>query len=86
MPDASGPNLITLVVNGRSVTVPQGSTVAAVLLNAGVPCRISQSGEPRVPLCGMGVCFECRAAIDGVPHRRTCQIACRPGMAVETQP
>lgn len=86
MPDASGPNLITLVVNGRSVTVPQGSSVAAVLLNAGVPCRISQSGEPRAPLCGMGVCFECRATIDGVPHRRTCQIVCRPGMTVETQP
>lgn len=85
MPDASGPNFITVVVNGRSVAVPKGSTVAAALLNAGEPCRISQNGEPRAPLCGMGICFECRAAVDGVPHRRTCQVVCRPGMTVETQ-
>ena len=24
------------------------------------------------PICGMGICFECRREIDGVPHRRTC--------------
>ena len=87
MPDAVRPSaaFITVTVNGRPVTLPQGSTVAAALLNAGVPCRISESGEPRAPLCGMGICFECRAAVDGVPHRRTCQIVCSPGMTVETQ-
>jgi predicted molibdopterin-dependent oxidoreductase YjgC len=86
MPDAPAPNFITVTINGQAVTVPRGSTVAAVLLNSSVPCRISECGEPRAPLCGMGICFECRAAVDGVPHRRTCQIECRPGMTVETQP
>lgn len=76
---------VTVTVNGRAVTLPQGSTAAAAFLNAGVPCRISESGEPRAPLCGMGICFECRATVDGVSHRRTCQIVCRPGMTVETQ-
>lgn len=85
MPDTPGANFVTLTVNGRSVTVPRGSTVAAALLNADVPCRISQSGDLRAPLCGMGICFECRAAVDGIPHRRTCQIVCCPGMIVETQ-
>jgi D-hydroxyproline dehydrogenase subunit gamma len=87
MPDAinSPTNSITVTVNGRPVTLPQGSTVAAALLNTGVPCRISESGEPRAPLCGMGICFECRAVIDGVPHRRACQILCSAGMTVETQ-
>jgi len=87
MPDALGSpaKFITVTVNGRPVTLPQGATVAAALLNTGSPCRISESGEPRAPLCGMGICFECRAVIDGVAHRRTCQIACRAGMIVETQ-
>ena len=76
---------VTVTVNGRAVRLPQGATVAAALLNSHAPCRISESGESRAPLCGMGICFECRAVIDGVPHRRTCQIACREGMTVRTQ-
>lgn len=36
--------------------------------------RLSVTGEPRGPLCGMGICFECRATIDGKPHVRTCQM------------
>ena len=87
MPDAVGPaaKFITVRVNGRPVTLPEGSTVAAAMMNANVPCRISESGEPRGPLCGMGICFECRALVDGVPHRRTCQVVCQAGMTVETQ-
>lgn len=87
MPDRNGlaPEFVTVSVNGSAVRVKQGSTVAAVMLTSHSPCRISESGEERAPLCGMGVCFECRAVIDGVPHRRTCQITCREGMVVETQ-
>lgn len=85
MPDVSGPAFVNLRINGLTVKMPQGSTVAAALLNARVPSRVSESGELRAPLCGMGICFECRAVIDGVPHRRTCQIVCCEGMAVETQ-
>jgi sarcosine oxidase subunit alpha len=33
----------------------------------------------------MGICFECRAKVDGVPHRRTCQLLCQSGMVVETE-
>jgi len=45
---------------------------------------LALSGEPRGPLCGMGICFECRLTIDGVPHARSCQIVCRDGMVVTT--
>jgi predicted molibdopterin-dependent oxidoreductase YjgC len=79
-------NLLAVLVNGRPVLMPEGSTVAAALLNANAPCRKSVTGEPRTALCGMGICFECRAVIDGVPHQRSCQIPCRNGMEVETQP
>jgi hypothetical protein len=76
---------INVILNGASVSVPRGSTVAAVLLNANLPCRRSVTGEPRSALCGMGICFECRAMIDGHVHRRTCQLLCREGMVVETE-
>jgi len=75
---------ITVVVNGASVVVPIGATIAVAMALAGVPCRKSASGEPRGPLCAMGICFECRARIDGVPHRRSCQTLCSAGMQVST--
>jgi hypothetical protein len=49
---------------------------------AAVPCRKSVTGEPRSVLCAMGICFECRAQVDGVPHQRSCQMLCSAGMQV----
>jgi D-hydroxyproline dehydrogenase subunit gamma len=72
-------------LNGTAVRVTAGTMASAVFLNSGTPSRISISGERRTALCGMGICFECRAIVDGVPHRRTCQIACRDGMRLESQ-
>jgi D-hydroxyproline dehydrogenase subunit gamma len=86
MPEVNGTGgTVTVHVNGEQVTLPRGSMLVAALLKTGAPCRISQSGEPRTAVCGMGICFECRAIVDGVPQRRTCQIVCKEGMAVETQ-
>jgi D-hydroxyproline dehydrogenase subunit gamma len=76
--------LLTLTVNGTPVSVPQGATVAVAVALAGRPCRISVTGSPRGPLCGMGICFECRVMINGNSHRRGCQILCAPGMEVKT--
>jgi len=75
---------VTLTVNGATVSVPPGATVAAAVTIAAQACRISVTGEPRGPLCGMGICFECRVAINGIPHCRSCQILCQPGMEVMT--
>jgi sarcosine oxidase subunit alpha len=75
---------VTLMVNGSPVAVPAGTTVAVAVVAAGQACRTSVSGEPRGPLCGMGTCFECRVAINGKPHCRSCQILCEPGMEVRT--
>jgi sarcosine oxidase subunit alpha len=55
------------------------------MVMANEPCRFSVTGQPRGPLCGMGICMECRATVDGVPHRRTCQVVCAPGMEVVTE-
>jgi len=79
------PETISLSVNGRRVAVAAGSTVAGAILLAGEAVfRRSVSGEPRGPLCGRGICFECRVTIDGTPHCRSCQTVCRPGMEVRT--
>ena len=79
------PDRITLRVNHITVAVPEGCTVAAAVLRADVTFfRRSVTGEARGPLCGMGICFECRVTIDGVAHIRSCQTVCENGMDVRT--
>ena len=78
------PETFTITINGATNRVARGTTVAAAMLLADRPSRISVTGEPRAPLCGMGICFECRAVVNGIPHRRTCQILCEQDMTVET--
>lgn len=73
---------VTIKINGQEVVVARGTSVAVAMAAAGVPSRYSISGQPRAPLCGMGVCFECRATINGVPHLKTCQVECADGMEV----
>jgi sarcosine oxidase subunit alpha len=59
--------------------------VAAAVLQAGVNSfRRSVTGEARGPLCGMGICFECRVMVNGVAHVRSCQTLCEDGMDVRT--
>ena len=71
-------------VNGKLIHVTAGTSVAAAMMMSGEPSRFSATGEARSPLCGMGICMECRATVDGVCHRRTCQLTCAPGMEVAT--
>ena len=79
------PEAVSITVNGRPVAAPSGSTVAVALAMAGQFCRTSVTGEPRGPLCGMGICFECRVTIDGRSQCKSCQVICRSGMDVHTQ-
>lgn len=77
--------MVRLSVNGIVVTMPAGSMVSAAIMNTGlVAFRRSVTSEPRGPLCGMGICFECRVKIDGEAHCRSCQTLCRDGMDVRT--
>ena len=79
------PETAMLSVDGRRVAAEPGITVAAALENAGLAaCRASVTGARRAALCAMGVCFECRVTIDGVPHSRACMEIVRDGMTIET--
>jgi NADPH-dependent 2,4-dienoyl-CoA reductase/sulfur reductase-like enzyme len=62
-------------VNGRWIEPRVGCSLAANYLSLGeTRFRTSVSGEPRAPLCGMGICFECRVEAEDVPHVRSCQV------------
>ena len=77
--------MIKMRCDGREIIVVEGTSVAAALLGAGVArFRSSITGEPRGPVCGMGVCMECRVTIDDEAHRLACQTQCREGMEVMT--
>ena len=76
---------VGLSIDGTVADCESGITVAAALENSGRSvCRRSVSGEGRGVLCAMGVCFECRVTIDGVPHRRACMELVRDGMEIST--
>lgn len=75
---------LTLTVNGQTIAVAHGTTVAAALAIAGNGVsRISVTGQARAPVCGMGVCQECRVWVNG-QRRLGCQTLCAAGMEVVT--
>lgn len=77
--------MITITINGEKVDVPNGTTLAAAILSSGEDSfRRSVSGDDRGPLCGMGICFECRVTINGRLHQRSCIILAEDGMEVVT--
>lgn len=64
-------------VDGRAIDVTDGASLAAVL--------IASRTDGFAPLCGMGICQQCRVTVDGVAHTASCQIECREGMEVRTR-
>lgn len=78
-------NTVTVVLDGLALTVPAGSSVAAALAaSESGGKRLSVSGESRAPFCGMGICHECRATIDGL-RRLACQTTCSDGMRIVSE-
>ncbi len=78
---------VTLLLAGRTVSVPADISVAAALLANGMEaCRTTPvRGAARGPYCHMGVCFDCLVTIDGVPNRQACMTTVAEGMRVEPQ-
>lgn len=74
-----------IIVNGDELRVSPGTSVAAAVALAGFAgFRRSAAGAPRGPLCGMGICFECRVELDGRAGVRSCMATCHDGMIVRT--
>jgi sarcosine oxidase subunit alpha len=77
----------TISFDGRPIPARAGESVAVALLAAGrgVITRSSKYHRPRGAFCLAGSCHGCLARVDGLPHQRTCRVACRPGLWVESQ-
>lgn len=84
---APPPPTISVTVEGKTVLVATGDSVAAAVLAAGFDhTRTSPvSGCRRGPYCMMGVCFECLVEIDGIPNRQACMTPVREGMRIRLQ-
>lgn len=76
--------VITLRVDGRTIQAHEGDTLAVALLTAGVTHfrHTPVSGQPRAPLCLMGVCFDCLVEVDGRQNQQACMVEARAGMQV----
>ena len=76
---------VTVQVDDREVHVPDGMTLTAALVQAGVRAVGVNpvSGAARGPFCGMGICFECEVLVDG-RLVRACLTPAADGMAIET--
>lgn len=79
-------DVVTVTIDGRALGVRAGTLVAAAIEIAapGRGARLAVGGSRRQPLCGMGVCGECRVTIDGRAHRLGCQTLCSAGMEIRT--
>jgi predicted molibdopterin-dependent oxidoreductase YjgC len=72
--------------DGRSVKAREGQTIAEALLASGITTfRKTRHGQDRGVFCAMGVCYECRAIVNGTPNTRTCMTPVTQGCRVMTQ-
>ena len=73
-------------VDGKSILACSGQTIAEALLANGVRAlRMTQKQASRGVYCGMGICYECRMIVNGVPNVRTCMTLATPGCRITTQ-
>ena len=77
----------TITFDGQPLEVEAGQTIAAALIAGGRRTwRTTRAGgAPRGAFCGIGVCFDCLATVNGRPNVRACLVEARPGDAVSTQ-
>lgn len=74
VPKASTGGGIFIRVNGRRIPARAGDTLLFALHAAGfrVLGKDPVTGMDRGAFCGMGVCFQCRVAVNGVENQRAC--------------
>ena len=82
-----GIEIVEVFLNGQSVQVLQGTSVAAMALTEGLRFTRTTpiSDSKRAPFCMMGVCYECLMIIDGKANQRACATIVKQGMKIETQ-
>jgi sarcosine oxidase subunit alpha len=73
-------------VDGKIIIARRRQTIAEALLANGLRgLRMTRKQSPRGVYCGMGICYECRMIVDGIPNVRTCMTMATPGCRIVTQ-
>ena len=79
-------NKFEIEVNGKIILAHSGQTIAEALLANGLRgLRMTRKQSPRGVYCGMGICYECRMIVNGIPNVRTCMTLATPGCKITTQ-
>jgi predicted molibdopterin-dependent oxidoreductase YjgC len=77
---------IVFEFDGKPLKARDGQTIAEALLSNGITTvRKTRKGADRGVYCAIGVCYECRAIVDGTPNTRTCMTPVTQGCKVMTQ-
>ncbi|MBO9429619.1 (2Fe-2S)-binding protein [Sulfitobacter sp. R18_1] len=77
---------LRIAFEGETITAFEGETLASALLAAGVAAfSLTRTGEPRLPFCNMGTCFDCAVRVDDRELVRACLTDVREGMRVRRQ-
>lgn len=81
------PAELTITVDGVPASGVVGQSLAGVILATGQLAwrRTSAHDRPRGVFCGIGVCFDCLAEVNGLRDVRTCQRRAADGDVVNTQ-
>jgi predicted molibdopterin-dependent oxidoreductase YjgC len=77
----------TITFDGQEIRCRPGWTIGAALTAAGIGSwRVTRREQkPRGLFCGIGVCFDCLATVNGRPSVRVCLTPATPGDEVRTQ-
>jgi len=83
-----GETPISIVVDGVPTPGIAGQTIAGLLLARGRVAwrRTERLGRPRGVFCGIGVCYDCVVAVNGLRDVRACQRRAADGDVVVTLP
>jgi D-hydroxyproline dehydrogenase subunit gamma len=83
----TGNETLAITVDGETLTGVAGQSIAGVMLAAGRSSWRTTAGgrRPRGIFCGMGVCYDCLACVNGIRDVRACQRLARDGDVVTTQ-
>lgn len=74
---------VAFTFEAQALVAQEGETLAAALLAAGVPAfGLTRDGQPRLPFCNMGTCYDCAVTVDGQRLVRACLTDVRDGMVV----
>ncbi|MDS1271141.1 (2Fe-2S)-binding protein [Lipingzhangella sp. LS1_29] len=84
---ARPPGNFEITVDGEPVPARRGQSLAAALFASGRASwrRTRGDGRPRGLFCGIGVCFDCLATVNGIPNVRVCLAEAQPGDTIHTQ-